>query len=284
MPLHVEPVDDPADPRLADFRNLRDPDLRRRRGLFVAEGALVVRRLLAGRRFAVRAALCAIGALPGLEAALGDGARELSVYVGPEPLMARVAGYPFHRGCLAVAERGSEPEPGALIDVPGSRLLVALDDVADPDNVGAVFRNAAAFGADGLMLSSGSGDPLYRKAIRTSAGATLALPFARASEWTAALAALRRCGYRVIALTPGPDAEDLAALDPGSAAPDRRSAAPPERIALLVGSEGRGLGDDSRRAADRRVRIAMAAGVDSLNVATATGIALHALARSRGYR
>jgi tRNA G18 (ribose-2'-O)-methylase SpoU len=274
MPLDVEAVDDPADPRLADFRDLRDPALRRDRGLFVAEGALVVRRLLAAGRYAVRAALCSPGALRGLAAARGNGDPDLRVYVAPEPLLARVAGYPFHRGCLAVAERGADADTAALTAPPGPRLLVALDDVADPDNVGAVFRNAAAFGADALLLSLGCGDPLYRKAIRTSAGATLALPFARAVDWPTALDALRLARYRVIALTPGAEAEDVDALAAGWPAPNR--------LALLVGSEGRGLGAESLRAADRRVRIPMAAGVDSLNVATATGIALHALARAGG--
>lgn len=148
-------------------------------------------------------------------------------------------------------------------------MLLALDEVADPDNVGAVFRNAAAFGAAGVLLSAGCADPLYRKAIRVSMGATLSTPFSRV-EWATGLAALRRAGYTLVALTPDPDAESIETL-----ATRRR---PSERLALIVGAEGAGLGAESRHAADVRVRIPMAAGVDSLNVATACGIALHRVA------
>lgn len=283
MPLAVEPVDDPADPRLADFRDLRDPELRLRRGLFVAEGGLIVRRLVEGGRFRVRAALGTPSGLGDLTDTLARADGTPRIYVASQALMERLAGYPFHRGCLAVAERGPDLDPRALIAAPGRQLLVGLDDVSDPDNVGALFRNAAAFGVDGVLLTRGCGDPLYRKAIRTSAGATLQLPFSRAVDWPACLEALRRAAYTVMALTPDPDAVDVATLadevgdrvGPGVQLP---------RLALLAGSEGRGLGPESRRAADHRVCIRMTPGVDSLNVATATGIALHALARARGRR
>jgi tRNA G18 (ribose-2'-O)-methylase SpoU len=270
MEAPAEVIRDPADPRVAAFADLRDPLLRRRHGLFVAEGREVVRLLLATRRYRVRALLVAPAALAALGDALRDATPAVTAYVAGPEVMRAITGFPFHRGCLALAERGPDLGAAALAAPPGPRTLVALDELADPDNVGAVFRNARAFAADGVLLSPGSADPLYRKAIRTSTGATLTLPFARAEDWAADLGALRALGYALLALTPDPAADDVSALG-----------APPARLALLVGSEGAGLGAASRQAAHRRVRIPMAAGVDSLNVATATGIALHALRGAR---
>jgi tRNA G18 (ribose-2'-O)-methylase SpoU len=152
----------------------------------------------------------------------------------------------------------------------GPRTLLALEGVADPDNVGAIFRNAAAFGVAGALLSSHCADPLYRKAIRVSMGATLTLPFARLADWPAGLAALRQAGYRLVALCPGAEAEDI--VEVAARAPRR------PRLALLLGAEGAGLSEATRAAADVEVRIPMAAGVDSLNVAAACGIALHRFA------
>ncbi len=267
----AETIRDPGDPRVAGFADLRDPVLRRRRGLFVAEGRLVVRHLLATRRFPVLALLLAPAAVAALEDLLGGDGAAVPVYVAAPEVMRGITGFPFHRGCLALAERGPDLEPAALARPPGTRRLVALDDLADPDNVGAVFRNARAFAADGVLLSPGSADPLYRKAIRTSAAATLAVPFARSRDWARDLAGLGDLGYTLLALTPDAEAEDVGALG-----------ARPARLVLLVGSEGAGLGAVSRRAAHRRVRIPMAAGVDSLNVATATGVALHRLLGAPG--
>jgi tRNA G18 (ribose-2'-O)-methylase SpoU len=142
--------------------------------------------------------------------------------------------------------------------------------LADPDNVGGVFRNALAFGVDAVLLSPGTADPLYRKAIRVSAGATLCLPFARLSAWEAGLRRVQEGDYTLVALTPEPAAVDIATF-----------ARVPSRLALAVGAEGHGLGATTRAAAQLLVRIPMAAGVDSLNVATATGIALHRLRGSR---
>ena len=156
------------------------------------------------------------------------------------------------------------------MDPAGPRTLLALEGVTDPDNVGAIFRNAAAFGVAGVLLSSHCADPLYRKAIRVSMGATLSLPFAQVPDWAVTLAALRHAGYRLVALCPGADAEDI--VEVAGRAPRR------PRLALLLGAEGEGLSEATRAAADVEVRIPMAAGVDSLNVAAACGIALHRFA------
>jgi tRNA G18 (ribose-2'-O)-methylase SpoU len=266
--MKVEMVEDPADPRVASFREARDGELRRREGLFLAEGRLLVRRLLETSRFPVQSLLVTPRALDDLHDLLVDD-DPTPVHVASAETIRAIVGFKFHRGCLALGVRGEPLAPEALIEPGGPRTLLALEGVVDPDNVGAVFRNAAAFGAAGVLCSSDCADPLYRKAIRVSMGATLSLPFARVSDWPAALAALRRAGYRLVALCPRADAEDIVEVAAG--APRR------PRLALLLGAEGAGLSGTTRAAADVVVRIPMAAGVDSLNVAAACGIALHRL-------
>ena len=155
----------------------------------------------------------------------------------------------------------------ALTGWPGSRVLLALEDVSNPDNVGGVFRNGRAFGVDAILLSRGCADPLYRKSIRVSMGASLVVPFAHVPDWTDGLARLREAGYALVALSPDPTALDIALL--GTARPL------PPRVALLLGAEGHGLRTETRANADLEMQIAMAPGVDSVNVATAAGIALH---------
>jgi tRNA G18 (ribose-2'-O)-methylase SpoU len=250
-------VDALDDPRLADYRHLRDPDALAERGLFAAEGQLVVRQLLASR-FRTRSILTTDSTRAALGALLPD---DVAVYVASRDLVERVIGYAFHQGCVAFGERGPE---ATLPATPG--LLVALDRVSNPDNVGGIFRNAFAFGAGGVLLSAGCGDPLYRKAIRVSLGATLVVPFAQADEWPARLHVLRDAGHTIVALTPSPGAVALDAF------------AWPARPVLVVGAEGPGLSAASRAAADVAVRIPMAPGVDSLNASTASGIALYAWA------
>jgi tRNA G18 (ribose-2'-O)-methylase SpoU len=265
----IEPIDDPADPRVAAYRDLPRLDSRVPPGLFVAEGSLVVRRLLACGRFAVRSVLTTQTTLPGLRADLPAGFAA-PVYVAPTGLLRAVAGYDFHRGCIALAERGVEPALEPVVAPPGPRRLVVLEEITDPDNVGAIFRNALGLGAQGALLSPGATDPLYRKAIRVSAGATLCLPWARLGDWPAGLWRLRAMGYALAALTPDADAGDVV---------DLGRAGVPERLALLLGTEGPGLSPAVRAGADLRVRIAMAPELDSLNVAVASAIALHRLLR-----
>jgi tRNA G18 (ribose-2'-O)-methylase SpoU len=269
--MFIEQIDDPSDPRLADYRDIKDPHLRLQHGLFIAESREVIRRLFSCGRFRPRSVLLTPAALAGLHDLLETVDPDIRILLVQHDLVRGVVGFNFHRGCLAVGERGPEPALSSLLDPPGRRLLLVLEEVTNPDNVGAVFRNAMAFAADGVLLSPGSADPLYRKAIRVSIGASLSVPFARLGDWPGNLKALRATGYTIMALTPRTGAIDIAEF--GTTQPA------PERLALLLGAEGSGLSVAARAAADYEVRIAMSPGADSLNIATACGIALHRLAR-----
>lgn len=271
----IDAIADPTDPRLDDYRDLRDHQLRLRRGLFVAESRSVVRLLLASRRFRTRSVLLTPAALDALRPDLAAADPATRVLVASHPVIRAVSGFDFHRGCLAIGERGEPNAPETLIDAPGPRLLLVLEDISNPDNVGGVFRNAMAFGVDAVLISAGSADPLYRKTIRVSVGGTLRVPFARLADWPASLPTLRAAGYVIAALTPGPSALPLERLG------ERQ---PPDRLALLVGAEGPGLRERTLAMSDLEVRIDMAPGVDSLNVSTATGIALHWLLRRSAHQ
>ena len=267
----VLPVDDPADERVADYVGLTDPDLRRRReqpggadgGFFIAEGLTVIRQLLRSP-YRVRSLLLTPRRLAALAVELED--LDAPVYVGPQEVVNAVSGFHLHRGALASAHRGTLPDAAAL--VAGADLVVVTEGINDHENLGALFRNAAAFGAGAVVLDATSADPLYRRSIRVSMGHVLHVPFARATAWPGVMDDLRQWGFEVLALTPSADAEDVADVT-------RRP-----RQALVVGAEGAGLSGAALAAADRQVRIPMAAGVDSLNVATAAAIALHHLSRS----
>lgn len=286
--ISVASVDDP---RLDDFRNVSDPALMRDRGLFVAEGRLAVQRLLASR-FRTRALLVIESALEGLEASATAGRDdsllssershavkfqlEVDAYVTDSAQLRLVTGFRFHRGCLGLGERSGSEENVAELPPPApGRPLVVLDGVSDPDNVGSIFRNAAAFGAAGVMLSPTCADPLYRKAIRTSMGTTLQLPFTVADEWPGVLERIREAGARVVALTPLEPAVDIEAFV-------RRGAG--AGVALLLGNEGDGVSRAALDLCDERVRIDIAPAVDSLNVANAAAIALQRLHAARSLR
>src|SRR5262249_34379435 len=195
----VERVDSADDPRLLPFRDLRAPDAGRRDGLFVAETRGVVRELLASLRFRTRSLLLTSRALEDLADALA-GRDEIPVYVAPLPVLQAVVGFDFHRGCLGLGERGSDSGLAEIL-ASAPRRLVVLDEVSNPDNVGGVLRVARALGAGAVLLSTGSGDPLYRKAIRVSLGAALALPCAHVSAWDEMLGRLRGPGSRRVALS-----------------------------------------------------------------------------------
>ncbi len=258
----------PADPRVAEYRDVPEPELLRARGLFVAEGRLVVERLILERRFTVRSLLLSESARAALEDPISHLDPAVPIYVCAVEDFASLTGFNIHRGCLALAERLPETSQDDVVG--NARLVVVLEDVANADNVGGVFRNAAAFGADAVLLSPSSCDPLYRKAIRTSMAATLRLPFARIELWPGGLAALRHRGFSIVALTPRSPSESLDAFASGPL---------PDRVALLVGSEASGLTEEVEAIADRRVRIPIRPDVDSLNLAVATGIALSRLSR-----
>ena len=260
------------DRRVQDYRAVREPELVRRRGLFIAEGRLVVARLLALPRFHIRSILVSEAGLAALRehAAAGLASRpDLPLYLAAPDVIDAIGGFHFHRGCLAVAERPPAQDAGAIVAAaaPG-RPLVVVEGLAQADNVGSILRNAQAFGAAGVLLDPASVDPLYRKALRTAMSAALVVPWARLEPWPDALERVRGAGIILAALTPRPSALPLGEFVAAHA--DRA-------VALLVGAEGGGLGEAALHAADVHVRIAMAPGVDSVNVATATGIALHAL-------
>ena len=258
-------IDDPDDPRIAAYRDIRERDLVGREGLFVAEGEVVLRMLLGSALHAPLSLLLAEKRIDALADLIGKVPPGVPVYTASQPVLDRVAGFPIHRGILAIGRRAALPAATALLAAtPPRAIVVALFGIANHDNMGGIFRNAAAFGASAVILDSDCCDPLYRKAIRVSVGATLTVPFARLERGEDAPAVLAAHGFRAIALSPAGTA-DLAAL------------APAGRVAALFGAEGPGLPAGVLATAET-VRIAMAGAIDSLNVATASGIVLHHLA------
>ena len=256
--MSVVRIDRFDDPRLDDYRGVSDAQLLRRRNRFVGEGRLVVGRLMAGGHPVVSVLVteASFNALAEPLSALPAG---VPVYVCESEGFRSITGFNLHRGCLAVAER---PADRTMTEVTrDARVVLVLEGVTDADNVGSAFRNAAAFGAS-VLLSPTCCDPLYRKAIRTSMGGTLDVPYARIADWPSQLSALRDQGFTIAALTPRQPTIEL------------KTCAPAARIALLVGSEGPGLTDAVMHMADICVRIPTSGRVDSLNLATATGIAL----------
>lgn len=261
----VVTVDDPADPRVADYVALTDVELRRHRevaeGLFIAEGEKVVRRALAAGHVP-RSVLLAPRWLDRMADILDT--VEAPVYVATQDVLERISGFRVHRGPLAAMHRPPLPEAADLVR--DARRVLVLEDVVDHTNVGAVFRTAAAFGFDAVLLSPRCADPLYRRAVKVSMGAVLTLPWTRLSDWYAGPDLLREAGLTVLALTPAPDALALPDV-PGEAV---------RRCALLLGTEGDGLSQHWQEAADLRVRIPVAPGVDSLNLAAAAAVACYA--------
>ena len=257
-------IDDPDDDRLDDYRELTDPAARRRREgteLFVAEGVTAVTRLLvSGHR--VRSVLVTPQARTRLGTALDD--LVAPVYVAPKAVLAATVGFDLHRGAIAAADR--RPLPTLDDVVAGASSLAVLEGLNDPENLGAVARSARAFGIGGLVLDPHCIDPYYRRTIRVSMGEVLFLPVARAGAWPDELAVVHDAGFETWALTPDPDADSLWTLPV------------PDRVAVLLGAEGPGLAAATMAAATRRVRIPIAAGVDSLNVGHAAAVAFAHLA------
>jgi tRNA G18 (ribose-2'-O)-methylase SpoU len=250
------------DPCLAEYRNVSDPVLMERHGLFVAEGRLVVSRIIESRGYTIRSVLVNEAARRALGTPLESMDGRVPVYVCQTDDFRSITGYHLHRGCLALVERPPARRAADLLR--GARTAIVLEGVGNADNVGGIFRNAAAFGVDAVLFGPGCCDPLYRKAIRTSMAAVLAVPFAAAAPWPDALEVVRAAGMTVAALTPRDDGGSI----------DEFMRSNPERVAWLVGSESDGLSEPALAAADVRVRIPIRRSVDSLNVSVAVGIAL----------
>jgi tRNA G18 (ribose-2'-O)-methylase SpoU len=263
---------DPADSRVDDFRDLnsvdRRPDLPTGKGLVIAEGVLVAQRMLASR-FRPHAFLGTQRRLIELADDLADAGAPY--YRASAEVMAEVIGFHLNRGVLGAARRA--PELTVPDVIRGARTVAVLEGVNDHENLGSIFRNAAGLGVDGVVFGTGCADPLYRRAVRVSMGHALLVPFAKAQQWPADLNNLRDNGFRILAMTPNPAAQTLAEAVDGLA---------DQKVAILVGAEGPGLTETTMRASDTRVRIPMARGTDSLNVATAAALAFYERARSGG--
>lgn len=248
----------------AEYTMVAHPAALERAGLFVAEGRLVVQRLLTDGRFLVHSVAVTPTALAALEPAFDCVATRPPLFVCDVDELRATTGFDFHRGCLALAYRAVTPP---FPDLSSATRLLALEGIGNPDNVGGLFRTAFALGAGAVLVDPTTGDPFYRKAIRTSMAATLRLPFVRLSVWPSDLDLVRRAGFEIAALTPSACAIPLNVF--------ARTAHP--RLALAVGSEGTGLNGALMRYADVRVRIPIDERADSLNVVVAAGIALGAL-------
>jgi tRNA G18 (ribose-2'-O)-methylase SpoU len=266
---HVIDVDNAADPRLDDFRDLnsidRRPDLPSGKGLVIAEGVLVVQRMLASR-FEPRAFL-------GTDRRLAELTDDLVGITAPfyrasAEVMADVIGFHLNRGVLGAAPRPPELAIPQVLN--GARTIAVLEGVNDHENLGSVFRNGAGLDVDAIVFGQGCADPLYRRAVRVSMGHALLVPYASSLSWPGDLEALRRNGFRLVAMTPSPAAQTLA---------EAMAALVDDKVAILVGAEGPGLTERTMRASDVRVRIPMARGTDSLNVATAAALAFYERAR-----
>jgi tRNA G18 (ribose-2'-O)-methylase SpoU len=261
------PLHDPADPRLADYRDLRDVELRKHleaeHGLFLAEGEKVVRRAVEAG-FAPRSFLMAERWLDGLADVLAT--TDAPCYVVTEKLAEQVTGFHVHRGALASLERLPLPSLDEVLD--GARSVLVLEDIVDHTNVGAIFRSGAALGFDAVLLAPRCADPLYRRSVKVAMGAVLNTPWTRLPDWYDALPTLSSYGFTTVALTLADEAT-----------PIEEAVAGLDKVALVLGSEGHGLSRHWQQSADRRAIIPMREGIDSLNVAAATAVACYVTAR-----
>ena len=286
-------ITDLADPRLADYAHLTDVALKKARGsehgLYLAESLLVMERALrAGHN--PRSVLALGGSVDDAVAAVGD--RDIPIFVGPGELLEELTGYVLHRGLIAsmhrpalptvesllagtgaegaggAEETGGAARIGGAARTGGARRIVVLENVADPTNVGAIFRSVAAIGADAVLVTPRCSDPFYRRAIRVSMGTVLQVPWTRVGDWPSTRETLVAAGFHIAALALTDDAVDLRAFAPTA----------PDRVALVLGAEGEGLTDEAIAAADTVVQIPMAHGIDSLNVAATAAVAMYALA------
>lgn len=257
--LHVS---DPHDPRLDAYGAIRERDLTGGHGgRFIVEGKVTLETLLTRGRFGIESLFLCETRLKPLAGILAHVPEGVPVYVAPQGVMDEIAGFPMHRGVLACGKKGEPATPENILPTDGPSTALLLAGLSNHDNVGACFRNAAAFGASAVLLDETSCDPLYRKAIRVSSGTALWLPFAQGGTGAGLIESTEATGHEVWALTPDASAEPLPSLDA------------PARVALLMGAEGPGLPRDLIARA-RPVRIPMTEGFDSVNVATAAALAL----------
>lgn len=264
--VNVIRVTDLSDPRLSDFANLTDVALRRRTepagGLYIAESSKVIARALrAGHQ--PRAILVLEQWLDDVAELLGDS--DTPVYVGESDLLEQLTGFNLHRGALASMHRPVLPTVTDLVK--DARRIVILEDIVDHTNVGAIFRSAAALGADAVLITPRCADPLYRRSVRVSMGTVLQVPWTRIPNWPEDAAELKAAGFHLAALALNDDSVDL----------DTFAATAPERVALILGTEGDGLSRSTIETADTVVKIPMMHGVDSLNVAAASAVGMYTL-------
>ncbi|MBB4006571.1 TrmH family RNA methyltransferase [Allorhizobium taibaishanense] len=270
-------ISDAQDPRIAAFSAIRERDLVGREGRFIAEGTVVLRMLLAAHHanagIRAEALLLLENRVAGLAPLLEEWPDDLPVYVASAAVLDAIAGFHLHRGVLALGSRLTAPCASDLIaGLPEKALVLVGCGISNHDNVGSMFRNAAGFSADAVLLDETSCDPLYRKALRVSVGSVLSVPYAREQSGIALLSALDAAGFMVAALTPSGQTE-IGAI--ASGLKDR------QRLALVVGTEGEGLPPEVL-ARFMTVRIAQSSRLDSLNLGTASGIALHCAALALG--
>ncbi|PLU00596.1 TrmH family RNA methyltransferase [Sinorhizobium medicae] len=266
-------IDDPADPRIAGLVSIKERDLTGRQSRFIAEGTVVLRMLAAAhsarRGIAAEAILLLESRVFGLAELLAQFPPDVPLYVATSAVFDAIAGFNMHRGVLALGRRDAAPEQEALIaGLPQSSLVLAACGISNHDNMGSLFRNAAAFGADAVLMDMASCDPMYRKAIRVSVGSVLTLPFAREGGAAELIGRLQAADFVVWGLSPR-GAVDITAIPPAP------------RTALLVGTEGEGL-PEAILSQIHTARIRQRPGLDSLNVAMAAGIALHQVANING--
>ncbi|ACV06387.1 RNA methyltransferase [Kytococcus sedentarius] len=266
MPI---PLADPADPRVQDYFGLTDVALRRRlepeRGLYMAESEKVIRRALAAGHVPRSMLLTPRWVEDLAELVAEVEATGAPVYVAEPAVVESMTGFHLHRGALAAMQRPELPAVADLLG--GARRVVVVEDVVDHTNVGAIFRSVAALGADAVLVTPRCADPLYRRSVRVSMGTVFQVPWTRIDPWPAGMAELQGAGFTVAALALRDDAVTMQQL----------AADPPERLALVLGTEGDGLAPQTVEGADLAVRIPMSGGVDSLNVAAASALALYAL-------
>lgn len=269
-------ITDPADPRLSDYVGLKDVTLRSRHepaaGLYIAESSSVIQRALeAGHRprSFLMAERWAESMAELLDAAGAGPTGSVPAYVGAAEVVNSLAGFNVHRGALAAMHRPTLPSVAGLLSSlgPGPCRVVVLEDIVDHTNVGAIFRSAAALGAAAVLVGPQCADPLYRRSVRVSMGGVFQVPWTRMPTWDDGIAELSGAGFTVAAMALTSSAIDL----------DDFAAGPPPRVALALGAEGDGLSAHAVATADVTVRIPMAGGVDSLNVAAASAVALWAL-------